>query len=330
MADIYLTKIERKTIFTRAIIYVLILFVVADLTVTGPFFVNFIPMLYILSILISIRGVDKVLTGIIGTFTVFVASVITYGFNTTTLLYVLNALIQLGLGMLSSHIIHKFVLDHRLVEYIKPKKKVVLVMFLLLFTMLSLVISSVVHGDYITYVKSKSNLDEYIKKVYHTEYKVNQVVFNRNLPGKYAYVVNIDGEEVNFVPVLNIAFKDVNQVERLTLKNKSVNSKLRNRFNELLSDTTILTSNAFFLEYEYTKVGVVPDTLIANISVESEDENVYKEISNSIKKLIEIEPSITEFNILLNGTSLNIANENIDLLTPEYIKGGFNIEDLDE
>jgi len=330
MADVYLTKIERKTIFTRALIYVLILFVVADLTVTGPFFVNFIPLLYILSILISIRGVDKVLTGIIGTFTAFMASVITCGFNLTTLLNVLNTVIQLGLGMLSSHIIHKFVLEHRLVEYIKPKKKIVLVALLILFTILSLVISSVVHGDLITYLKSKSNLEEYITKVYETEYDVKKVVFNRTLPGKYEYIVNIEDEEVHFIPVLNIAFKDANQLERLRLKNEAANSKLKNKLIEVLNDMNILTVNSFSLEYEYTKVDVVPNKLIANIIVETEDKNVYTEISNSIKKLIEIEPNIAEFNIVLNGTSLHILSESIDLVTAEYISGGFNIEDLDE
>jgi len=330
MADIYLTKIERKTIFTRALIYVLILFVIADLTVTGPFFVNFIPWLYVLSILISIRGVDKVLTGIIGTFTVFIASILTNGFNITTLLFTLNAVIQLGLGMLSSQIIHKFVLDHRLVEYIKPKKKVVLILFLVLFTVLSFLILGVLHGDLITYLKSKGNFDSYITKVYGDKYDVKQVIYNRNLPGKYAYVAQMDGEEVYFVPVLNIAFKDANQLERLEVKNENINRELEENLGEILTEMTVLSKDSFSLEYEYTKVGVTPDTLIANISVDTEDNNVYSEISSSIKKLMEIQPHITEFNIVLNGINLHITSDNVDLVTPEYISGGFSIEDLDE
>lgn len=331
MADVYLTKIERKTIFTRALIYVLILFVVSDLTVTGPFFVNFIPVLYILSVLISIRGVDKVLTGIIGTFTVFIASLITNcGLNITTLLETLNAVIQLGLGMLSAHIIHEFVLDHRLVKYIKPKKKALFVVFLVLFTILSLMLSSIVHGDIFTYLKSKSNLEEYVKKVYDVEYEIKKVIYDRNLPGKYAYTVVVDKEEINFVPVLDTAFEDTNWEQRLALKTQEANRELSSKLEELLMDATVLKANSFELRYEYTKASIMPDSLILYITLDTEDKIVYTEIANSVKKILEIKPNITEFNILLNGTNLHIDSKNIDLVTPEYIEGGFNIEDLDE
>ena len=40
MSEIYLTKIERKTIFTRALIFVLVMCIISDLTVTGPFWFN--------------------------------------------------------------------------------------------------------------------------------------------------------------------------------------------------------------------------------------------------------------------------------------------------
>lgn len=331
MADIYLTKIERKTIFTRALIYVLILFVVADLTVTGPFFVNFVPLLYVLSILISIRGVDKVLTGIIGTFTVFMASTITNGFNLTTLLYTLNAIVQLGMGMLSAYIIHKFVLDHRLVEYIKPKKKIILSIFLVLFTLLSLVISSAVHGDIITYLKSKSNLKEYVSKVYDVEYEIKQVIYNRKLPGKYSYVVDVSGEQVYFVPVLDIAFKDVNQNERLELKNKDINDNLSKNIGTILQEVEILTKEDIILKYSYTSYGVVPDSLSANINMNSvEDEKTYEQIANVIKKMFEMYPNITEFNIELNNKNLHILKKDISLVNSLYIKDGFNIENLDK
>lgn len=330
MADIYLTKIERKTIFTRALIYVLVLFVVADLTVTGPFFVNFIPLLYILSILISIRGVDKVLTVIIGTFTVFIASVITNGFNLTTLLYTLNAIVQLGLGMLTSYVIHKFVLAHRLVEYIKPKRKIVLTVLLVLFTILSFTISSTVHGDFITYLKSKTNLKQYVTKVYDVEYEIDKVLYNRNLPGRYSYVVDINGEKVQFVPVLNIAFKDVNQKERLEIRNNNINNDFKLKAEELLKDITLLTKNDIELKYSYTRYGIVPDNLGAYITVNSSNEKVYLEISNLIINLFEVYPKITEFNIVLNSKSLHILSKDISLVTSEYIKGGFNIEELDK
>mgnify|MGYP003294891960 CR=1 FL=1 len=36
MSEVYLTKIERKTIFTKSLIFVLIMFIISDLTHTTP------------------------------------------------------------------------------------------------------------------------------------------------------------------------------------------------------------------------------------------------------------------------------------------------------
>ena len=168
------------------------------------------------------------------------------------------------------------------------------------FSNFSLTLIPIFDGPLI-HLPSKSNLDAYITKVYDLEYEVKTVVFNRNLPGKYAYVVDINCEEVHFVPVLNIAFKDANQTERLVLKNEEINSKLKNKFSEITKDMQVLTTSSFKLEYEYTKFGVSPDTLIANISVETDNKVVYEEIANGIKKLFEIEPNIAEFNIVLKN-----------------------------
>lgn len=332
MADIYLTKLERKTIFTRSLIYVLILFVIADITVVGPFFVNFIPLLYIASILTSLKGVDKVLTGIIGGFTVFITSLITNGFNNTTLLYTLNATVQLGLGMLSAHIIHQFILNHRQVIDLDNKKKATYVLFLVLFTILSFVMTSAINGDVVTYFASKSNLDKYISNVYNLDYDIKQVKHNRNLPGKYAYIVEIDGEEVHFIPVLGNAFKDANKEERLNLKNKAVNENINSELLKMVNDMRILKSSAFELNYEYTKFGVTPDKLILNINIDADTEEkiVYAELAYAVKKLVNVETKIDEINIVLNETNFHIERKDVELLTSEYIEGGFNIEDMDE
>lgn len=332
MADIYLTKLERKTIFTRSLIYVLVLFVIADITVVGPFFINFIPLLYIVSILISIKGVDKVLTGIIGGFTVFVTSLITNGFNNTTLLYTLNATVQLGLGMLSAHIIHQFILNHRLVRDLDNKKKGTYVLFLVLFTILSYVMTSAIHGDIFTYFESKSNLDKYISNVYNLDYDIKQVKHDRKLQGEYAYAVDIDGEEVHFVPVLGNAFKDANKEERLKLKNKVANENIKSELLKTVNDMRILKASSFELAYEYTKFGVAPDKLVLNINIvaEKEEKIVYAELAYAVKKLVKAETKIDEINIVLNKANLHIERKDVDLLTPEYIEGGFNIEDLDE
>ena len=140
MSEIYLTKIERKTIFTKSLIFVLIMFVISDLTVTGPFWFNFIPWLYILGTIGSLKKIDSVLMCIIGAFTVFIASLIMGGGLTLdAILSTVIALINLVFGIFTGKLLYEFVLEHRLVKYIKRSRKTIyiissILMFALSFT----------------------------------------------------------------------------------------------------------------------------------------------------------------------------------------------------
>ncbi|MBR6689400.1 MAG: hypothetical protein IKL68_05235 [Clostridia bacterium] len=329
MADIYLTKIERKTIFTRSLIYVLVLFLIADLTVTGPFYFNFIPWLFLFSCFISLREVDKTLTGIIGTFTVFMASLLTKGFNADTLLITANAVVQLILGMLTSKGIYQFILEYRLVKYIRPRAKAILIVILMIIFATSYATLSFMEGDIFTYLKSKKNLDNYIEKTYGVEYTIKSVIHNRNYIGKYAYVVEMEDETVQFLPSLIGTFKDINQEERLNKLNEKILTDSKAKIENVVKDMKYITSSNIKYEYEYTKVGVKPDALILHITANTE-ENAYNEISVAINELLKLEYEVNEVVVTLNNTSIYIAKDNFALITPEYVEGGFNIEDLDE
>ncbi len=329
MADIYLTKIERKTIFTRSLIYVLVLFLIADLTVTGPFYFNFIPWLFLFSCFISLREVDKILTGIIGTFTVFIASLITNGMTTETLLVTSNAVVQIILGMITSKGIYQFILEHRLVKYMRPRIKMLLTIILIVFFIISCVTLSFMEGDFITYLKSKNNLEKYIEKTYGTEYKLKNAIYNRKYIGKYAYIVEIDGVEVQLLPGISDTFKDINQEKRLTKQNEELASKVKSDIENIVKDVEYITLKNVAYRYEYTKVGVKPNELILDITINTE-EKIYNEIAYSINELLKLEYEVDKVVVTLNDTSLYISKENLELITPEYIEGGFNIEDLDE
>lgn len=329
MADIYLTKIERKTIFTRSLIYVLVLFLIADLTVTGPFYFNFIPWLFLFSCFISLREVDKTLTGIIGTFTVFMASLVTKGMGAETLLTTANAVVQLILGMLTSKGIYQFILEHRLVKYIRPRAKVILIVILMIIFATSYATLSFMEGDIFTYLKSKKNLDNYIERTYDVEYEVKSVIHNRNYIGKYAYIVEMEDETVQFLPSLIGTFKDINQEERLNKLNEKILTESKTKIENAVKDMKYITSANIKYEYEYTKVGVNPDALILHITANTE-ENAYSEISTAINELLNLEYDVNEVVVTLNDTSLYIYKNNFALITPKYIEGGFNIEDLDE
>lgn len=331
MADIYLTKIERKTIFTRSLIYVLVLFLIADLTVTGPFYFNFIPWLYLFSCFLSLREVDKTLTGIIGTFTVLIASLVTYGTTVETLLVTANAVIQLVLGMLTSKGIYQFVLEHRLVKYLRPRIKVILITVLMVFFIVAMVTLSFVEGDVFTYIKSKKTLAKYIEKTYDVEYTVKEVIFNRQYIGRYAYVVEIDKETLELLPSLVGTFKDINQEERLETLNTEIKDSSKKELDKILKTVKEDINVELTLVYKYTKVGVKPDALHLEITVVASDtDETYEEISKIINEVLKLKYEVTDVSLMLNKTSIHITKDNLWLITPEYIKGGFNIEDLDE
>lgn len=331
MGDIYLTKIERKTIFTRSLIYVLVLFLVADLTVTGPFYFNFIPWLFLFSCFISLREVDKTLTGIIGTFTVFMASLMTHGMGVETLLVTANAVLQIVLGMLTSKGIFQFILEYRLVKYLRKRVKAILITILTIFFIVSCVTLSFLEGDLFAYLKAKSTVDKYIEKTYGVEYKFKNAIFNRKYIGKYAFVVEIDGEEVQLLPSVIGTFKDLNQQERLDKINEDFKWQTNADIGETVANLTYITGKNVSYKYEYTKVGVKPDALMIEIILDAEDtEAVYNEIATVLNRLLALEHDVHEVVITLNNTSLYISKDNFELITPEYIEGGFKIEDLDE
>ena len=329
MGDIYLTKIERKTIFTRSLIYVLVLFLIADLTVTGPFYFNFIPWLYLFSCFISLREVDKTLTGIIGTFTVFMASLITNGMNVETLLITANAVVQIVLGMLTSKGIFQFILEYRLVKYLRRRVKTMLIAILTAFFVIACATLSFMEGDLYTYLKSKKALDKYIQKTYNTEYEIKNAVHNRKYIGKYAFVVEIDGEKVQFLPSYVDTFKDINQTERLDEINKKLSLEVKKDIENVVRDMKYITAENVSLKYEYTKVAVKPDALVLSVIVNS-DENTYNEISTVLNELLKLKCEVSEVIVVLNNASIYISKDNLGLITPEYIEGGFNVEDLDE
>ena len=85
------------------------------------------------------------------------------------------------------------------------------------------------------------------------------------------------------------------------------------------------------LEYKYSKVLIKPDALYMNLTVIAEStKEIYNEIAKVTNDILKLNENITDVCITLNETSIHITKEKLMLITPEYIEGGFNIEDLDE
>ena len=174
-------------------------------------------------------------------------------------------------------------------------------------------------------------MDKYIEKTYGVEYKFKNAIYNRKYIGRYALVVEIDGEIVQLLPSVVGTFKDINQQERLDKINEEFKWQTNADIGEAVANLTYITGKNVSYKYEYTKVGVKPDALMIEVTIDSEDTDVvYNEIATVLNRLLSLEYNVHEVVVTLNNTSLYISKDNFELITPEYIEGGFKIEDLDE
>lgn len=337
MSEIYLTKIERKTIFTKSLIFVLIMFVISDLTVTGPFWFNFIPWMYILGTLGSLKKIDSILMTVIGTFTVFVASIITQAsLNFTGIMNTVVALATIVLGILTGKILYEFILEHRLVKYIKRSKKITYIVMIIVMLFASWFMVGLNSGNIVTYLKSRANLKQYIEKTYNIqEYSVIRAKYDRQFQGKYAYSVKIAGEEVYFVPVTKEIFNDANRNARLVALENKLEQELGDSPEKIAKKYTYLTNTQITYRLEYSKLAITPDTVVMSVLCktdlqdEQELDKLYDELANCIKELQALKQP-QKIIITVNDSALQLSKENVDKLDKEYIKGGFEIEEITE
>ena len=306
------------------------MFVISDLTVTGPFWFNFIPWLYILGTIGSLKKIDSVLMCIIGAFTVFIASLIMGGGLTLdAVLSTVIALINLVFGIFTGKLLYEFVLEHRLVKYIKRSRKTIYIISSILMFALSFTFVALTKGNIVAYLMSKSNLKEYIQETYNIqEFDIVSTKHNRQVAGKYVYVVELDGQEVYFVPISNEIFKDVNKAQRLEMLNLKLQQETSENINSIAGKYEAIKNAQIGYALEYTKHGVKPDTITLNVVCDGnyEDMNlIYEELSKCIKEMMTYKQADNVV-ITINKQSLKITKVNIQNITPEYIKGGFQIE----
>jgi len=336
MSEIYLTKIERKTIFTRSLIFVLIMFIISDLTVTGPFYFNFIPWMYIIGVIGSIKKIDGVLMSVMGTFTVFVSSVIMHGeLNLSCATNSGITLTTLVLGIITGKFIYEFILEHRLVKYIRHSKKIMYISLIILMFLSSCVMVALNSGDIITYLKSRSNLKEYIETTYNIqEYKITDATYVADVAGKYTHRIETEGQRVTFVPVTKTIFKDINRDTRRLSLTYALENDTSSKVLEIQNKYNLMKNAWVRFVLEYGSVSLIPDTTVLYINYKNIDdieqlEELYDQIASCIKELQSVKPC-QKVIITIDQKVLQITNENVSNITSEYIKGGFEIEEIVE
>lgn len=335
MSEIYLTKIERKTIFTKSLIFVLIMFIISDLTVTGPFWFNFIPWLYILGTVGSLKKIDSALMVIIGTFTVFIASTISMGgVCLTSIIDTMVALSCLVLGIITGKILYEFVLEYRLVKYIRRSKKTIYILLVILMFFISYLVVGLSRGNIVTYLKSRANLKDYITETYNMQnYDILQTKYNNEVPGKYTYVVKMNGQEIYFVPYTDKIFTDANKDTRLINASRKLYQEVVGKTETIVKKYSTLTKTTANFKLEFDEYAIVPNVVVmiidCNYDEKNKQEKVYEELASCIKELQTVKET-DKVVLNINDRTMHINHNKLEGLDKNYIKGGFQVEELSE
>ena len=336
MSEIYLTKIERKTIFTKSLIFVLIVFIISDLTVTGPFWFNFIPWMYLLGTFGSIKKIDGVLMIVIATFTVFVSSIIMQGeMNMACITNSVITLVTLVLGIITGKFICEFILEHRLVKYIRRSRKITYIVLIAIMLLASCIMVGINSGDIVTYFSSRANLIEYIDTTYGTEkYKITDANYVHYLPGKYTHKIEVGRQNVYFTPVTKTVFKDTNKDMRRLQFIYALEKETSSKIIEIRNKYSLMKDAYITFSLEYGDVSLIPNVTVLKIDYKNVDETteldkLYEQTVSVIEELQNVK-QIQKVIITLQDKVLQITNENVSNITAEYIKGGFEIEEIVE
>lgn len=328
MSDIYLTKVERKTIFTQGLIYVLFTFVISDLTVTGPHVFSIIPWLFFLGILGVNKFYHPIMTVVISTVTTFIASLFKYdGLNMQVLTSVLVALAMTTSGLIVGLCIKEFVLEHRLVKQLSVHKKILNITVMVLLTLGSIVLYAAQYGNVIGYVKSRIKLNEYVKNECNVEdYILEEQQFLAGSFDRYVYLVKVKDEVLKLKVSSGVELINVEELR------KQAEFKLNNDFNNTIKNNVISAK----LSYEYVTSGVRPSSIVATLRIDNfdaENTELLTKTVNEIKYVCDYEgengTSVTKIILSINGGVQIINEQDFDKISEEYIKNSISIETFD-
>lgn len=168
MSDMYLTKVERKTIFTRALVYVLFMFVISDLTITGPFYFNFIPWIFILGLIASKKYITPVMNIFITSFTVFLSSLIVEGkINLNVILFTVSTIVLVVLGTIVGRGIDYLKQENKLQIFLAKDKKIFMILIITIFTIIAFYVSDYIYSGTYKYIESYINFKNQLEAKYN-------------------------------------------------------------------------------------------------------------------------------------------------------------------
>ena len=324
MSDMYLTKVERRTIFTQGLIYVLFVFIISDLTVVGPHVFVVFPWLYILGIFGVNKFYHPVLTVALSCITTFMANLFKYNIGIQTLTSTLVSTLVVVFGIITGLCIKDFVLENRLVKYLSWKKKLLNVLLIVTLTLSTFSLYAYQYGNIVSYIKSQKMVESFASD-FSNEYSVKKYQYVYGTFNEYVYKLNVLEKEVM------LKVKDTVSVVNLDEWQEFLNSRIE--LNAKLLAEEVMCD----LKYEFTNNTLKPESILAVISLPALAEDDTLKVENAVEDIQTILNYTDEFEvgvencILIIGKSVQTLNkEEFNLVNVDYLIQSSKVENLEE
>lgn len=325
MSDMYLTKVERKTIFTQGLIYVLFTFIISDLTVVGPHVFVVFPWLYVLGVLGVNKFYHPVLTVTLSCITTFMANLFRYNLEIQTLTSTAISTLVVVCGIVTGLCIKDFVLEHRLVKYMSWKKKALNIFLITAITLVTLVAYAYQYGDIVSYIKAKNQIKAFMKDFESIDYAIQDYEYVPRTFDEYVYKLKVEEQDVTLKVKDDVSV--VNFTEWVSYLNYKLNSNITQNMDNVISN----------LNYEFKDNELKPSVIIATITVPSLDgknnefvEKVVSNIQNTLKYVDSFGIRVKKCVLVLEKSVQTLDESEFKNITVDYLLQSLTIENLEE
>lgn len=322
MSDIYLTKVERKTIFTQGLIYVLFTFVISDLTVTGPESFNYIPWLFFMGILGVNKFYHPVMTVIITTVTAFLSSLFKFnGLKLDTLYITLIAGFTTLFGIVVGLCIKEFVLEHRLVKHIKIQKKILYIVTIVVLTVFSFGIYALRFGNIVSYLFSRNKIQNYVKDTFNTsEFNITDYEYIAWSIDDYVYKIDTEGKKLELNVDKEVKLLNYHEIQQ------ELNKELTENINLYVKNSNIQVE----AKYEFNGITVVPSGLYLTVRTSALNDDEMSNLVENLEYLVQFKDVnsalITRVILNIDGVVQVIDKDDFNKITVQYLIDGMEME----
>lgn len=328
MSDMYLTKVEKREIFFRSLIFVLAIFAISYFSVVGPFVFTLIPWVFLIGIYGRLRYKDPIITLLITCITITYANFANFGFNMISVINIIVAILGAVAGNVVGKILFKLKRCHNLEIFIKVNVKHAYQIICAICTAIIVFVHVYFNGDIVSYTISRINMHKAIEQEVGTnlDYKIMGVKHIAGLGFKYEYEAKIN----------NICIKAVEDRGMVWYTNsdeisKSMANNLESKLTESLENVHCNFKYIVHVDADHNLNKMLPNSMDINITVTSISDEDYISLANLCKEIYKyiLNENIGGIFLNVSDKSAIYSKQDLETLTKDKILESFEVVELD-